>query len=45
MKRKHLKIVSVKCLRNAQKIMTWKIEKWFEDVFPGQENIYNEYHT
>lgn len=24
-------------------ILSWKIEKWFEEVFPGEENIYLEY--
>jgi hypothetical protein len=23
--------------------MAWKIEKWFEEVFPGKENIFKEY--
>ncbi|MFW5720758.1 MAG: hypothetical protein ACOCWW_00065, partial [Bacteroidota bacterium] len=25
--------------------MSWKIEKWFEEVFPGKEYIYSEYHN
>ena len=25
--------------------MSWKIEKWFTEVFPGEKNIYSEYRT
>lgn len=25
--------------------MTWKVERWLADVFPGEENIYAEYRV
>jgi hypothetical protein len=25
--------------------MSWKIERWLADVFPGEERVYEEYHS
>ena len=25
--------------------MVWKIEKWFEEVYPGKENIFSKYQN